>query len=247
MYNGEIDMLNFRLHELNDFVDYFIITECVYTFKGDKKELQFPKIESSLSAFKNKIIYLPNSTLYSSTDAWANEIGQRKHLQVGLQNLNDNDLVLLSDVDEIPDTNVLKQIRGANLRGQYKFLQHFYYYNIKCRCKGLWSGTVITDAITFKTIGSDMQQLRDSRFVIADITLNGGVTGWHFSYFGNIQAIIKKIKSFSHQEYNNEKYIDPIKIKETIEQGKDIFFRSNMQFEHVQNEQYLPKHIHMLK
>jgi len=247
MYNGESDMLNFRLHELYDHVDLFIITECEYTFKGDKKELLYPKIAEKFVVFSDKIKYVPNNMLYSSTDAWANEIGQRKFLQTGLPVLNNDDLILLSDVDEIPDTNVLKQLRNANLHGQYKFLQHFYYYNTKCRCKNLWPGTVVVDAATFTQSGSDMQQLRNSRFTIADITLHNQVTGWHFSYFGDVNAIIRKIKNFSHQEYNNAKYTDPEKIKEAIEQGKDIFFRSNMEFDHIQHETYLPKYVHMLQ
>ncbi len=54
LYNGEEKMLNFRLHELNDYVNYFVICESPYTFSGRKRELKFNINKFNGTNFKDK-------------------------------------------------------------------------------------------------------------------------------------------------------------------------------------------------
>ncbi len=243
-------MLKFRLNELTTVVDYFIIVEASHTFKGDPKPLVFSL--DSFKDFKQKIIYVPCHVAPNS-DPWQNERNQRKFLKEGFKNISvmSNDLVMLSDVDEIPDINVLKQIKESGLVGCRTFYQNFFYYNLECRNTKKWPGTSIIDVYTFNTKAKfDFELLRNARHSFELIGNRDDYTsgGWHFSYFGDVNYIINKIKSFSHQEYNTDEYTNSEIIKNLIKEGKDLFFRSDEHFTVVpiSEQTYLPNHINLL-
>lgn len=239
-------MLNFRLEELNDVVDYFIIVEANCTFKGSSKPLTFNI--NKYEKFKDKIIYKV-CELPPELDAWQNETNQRCYLKEGLKDLQikGGDLILISDVDEIPDIKDLVFYKNNGINEARTFYQNFYYYNYKCRNIKKWSGSVLLSAFIFKTqFNANCETVRKSRWGLPLIGDNYESGGWHFSYFGDTDYIINKIQSFSHQEYNNEKYTNPDSIKKLIESGKDLFFRSDEKFEILKFQKYLPKHIHLL-
>lgn len=72
-------------------------------------------------------------------------------------------------------------------------------------------------------------------------------SGWHFSYFGDVNFIINKIKSFSHQEFNSDKYIDEKWLEYAINNRKDLFFREyNIKYITIEENQYLPQNYKML-
>ena len=119
MYFDEDLLLDLRLHTLNKFVKKFVITEATYTHNGAKKKLNFDI--SKFSKYKEKIIYIvvenepPNILKISENDSdekkgkklilngMARDYYQRENLHKGLENANNNDLVLISDLDEIPN------------------------------------------------------------------------------------------------------------------------------------------------
>ena len=251
LYNGESKMLNFRLHELNEYVDKFVIVEGAYTVGGNKKELKFDL--NLFSNFKEKIIYKVCETP-PMTNAWDNEKTQRNYLKEGFRGMEimSNDVIMLSDVDEIPDLMFLQNIKKQNFRGVKTSFHNFYYYNLECRKKTKWPGTVFISADLFqKEAKFNFDLLRNARHSFPLIGKHGDYTsgGWHFSYFGDINYIINKIKSFSHQEYNSEKYTNPDTIKLLIESKKDLFFRGDdsEQFTLDGKETYLPKFVDLLK
>jgi beta-1,4-mannosyl-glycoprotein beta-1,4-N-acetylglucosaminyltransferase len=248
LYNGEERMLVFRLHELNDVADKFIIVEANTGFSGNKKPLRF-NIDK-LHKFKDKIIYKPY-TITPSNNAWENEANQRRHLINGLFEAAPEkaDLVMLSDVDKIPDTDILANIKSTGLHGALAFYHNFYYYNYRCRNINKWAGTVLTSIDGLNGLfNNDFEIVRNSRWGVHKIGSPGDYNsgGWHFSYFGDENYIIDKIKNFSHQEYNNPTYTDPEKIKNLIKEGKDLFFREEQKYEFLDNQTYLPKNINLL-
>lgn len=251
LYNGEEKMLNFRLHELDKYVNKFVIVEGEYTFKGDSKQLQFDI--TKFSKFKNKIIYTP-CNLKPVANAWSNETNQRNYLKEGFRNLTimSNDVVMLSDVDEIPDLTFLEHIKNEGFFEVKTSFHNFYYYNLECRKKGKWPGTVIINAKFFQDkLNFNFDVIRNARHSFPLIGKQGDYSsgGWHFSYFGDENYIINKIKSFSHQEYNNEKYTNPKTIKQLIKDKKDLFFRTETTEEFVDSskETYWPVYVDLLK
>ena len=119
IYFDEEIVLDLRLNMLNPLVDYFVIVESKFTHKGDKRDLKFDI--NKFNEFKDKIIYLVfdeepiNIERLNDDDvedeksrklilnAARRENGQRNFITNGLMEANENDLVLISDVDEIPN------------------------------------------------------------------------------------------------------------------------------------------------
>lgn len=244
-FYNELKMLSFRLKELNDAVDYFVLCEATLTFSGQPKELIYQNNKHLFEEYNHKIIHVivdDMPTNISNLDNWEREYYQRNSLMDGIMQLDvkDTDVILISDCDEIAKPELLKQIKihGLNIFVDEKnskygslnnegyddtivaFLQDFYYYNLECKHTNMWSHPKAMTFTKLKEIGSlnKARQLNDK----IQYYQNGG---WHFSYFGDVDNIINKIKSFSHQEYNKEEYLNKEKIEEYIKNNKDLFGR----------------------
>lgn len=114
---NELDLLEIRLKYLYDFVDYFVIVEADTSFNGEAKQMFFKENSERFSPYMNKIIYVPiNMKSYEDENkvAWKREEFQRNSILNGLINLDitDTDIILISDVDEIPDIEILKSINS---------------------------------------------------------------------------------------------------------------------------------------
>ena len=122
MYFDEEVVLDVRLNSLDKYVDYFVIVESNFTHKGDRRDLKFN--HNKFDKFKNKIIYLvydkqpkgietvnkndsedEKSRKYI-LNAALRENEQRNFIQDGLNKAEDNDIILISDVDEIPNLSL---------------------------------------------------------------------------------------------------------------------------------------------
>jgi beta-1,4-mannosyl-glycoprotein beta-1,4-N-acetylglucosaminyltransferase len=247
IFSNEKKMLNFRFHELNEVVDKFIIVESDKTFTGVHKGLNF-NIDD-YSKFKDKIIYKPFIADFSSY-AWTNEYQQRRYLKSGYDDLpiGNDDLIVLSDVDEIPDPLVLNRFKNENFKGIRTFYHDLYYNNFRTKKIHKWSGSLVIDNETFiKNYNCDFESLRGNRDNIEKIGVEKREGGWHLSYFGDVDFIINKIKSFSHQEFNTPEHTDPEKIMKCINEGKDLLQRSDNDTIVLDTlDPYLPKHINLL-
>ena len=100
-YWDEDLLLDLRLNILNNFVDYFVIVEGNKTWQNNPKKLRF-NIDN-FSKFKNKIIYIPVEDMPGGDNPYLRENHQRNAISRGLQNANDEDLIIISDLDEIPN------------------------------------------------------------------------------------------------------------------------------------------------
>ena len=112
MFNNELDVLNFRLHELNEHVDKFVIYENSWTFSGNKKPLYFEENKEMFSKFSGKIVHIKSNT--RGKNNWKSEYSQRHEVLakgVSSLNLNNKDVVSFCDLDEIIDPKL--QTRAA--------------------------------------------------------------------------------------------------------------------------------------
>ena len=156
MYFDEEIVLEVRLNTLDKFVDYFVIVESKFTHKGDPRDLKFN--HKKFEKFKDKIIYLiydelpkevepinnqDNQNEVSRKSLWNaiyRENGQRNHIEKGLIDAKENDIILISDVDEIPNlTNInFKEVNKKILL----FKQDMFYYKFNLSLPDLiWTGT----------------------------------------------------------------------------------------------------------
>ena len=100
-YWDENLLLDLRFHLLNDVVDYFVIVESTKTWQNNSKELKFDI--SKFQKFKNKILYIPVTDMPEGPNPWEREHFQRNCIVRGLKDSKDDDLVIISDADEIPN------------------------------------------------------------------------------------------------------------------------------------------------
>ena len=107
---NELDILKLRLEILNPIVDKFVIEEARYTFSGQPKELCFEKNKDMFSEFLHKIDYIVVDELNEKLNTHERDKFQKNHLIKGLVDANDNDVIIIGDVDEIPNPKVLKKL-----------------------------------------------------------------------------------------------------------------------------------------
>jgi hypothetical protein len=243
IFNNEIELLQFRFHELNDVVDHFVIVESKQTFTGNPKPLFFSENVDLFQLFLHKVTNIVIEEFPTNIDTWSREYYQRNQIRTGVMqlNLNEDDIVMFSDADEIPDSDTIHQLKQTGLTGIHQLHQHLYYYTIENRCMSTnWTGHKIMPYSEFVNI-PDLHSCRITNYPVID---NGG---WHISYFGGVDRIIKKLQDFSHQEFNNSTYIND-NLHKLVNEGKDLFHRNNVLFEHIpiENNTYRPNNYKML-
>ena len=262
---NELDLLEIRLHTLKDVVDKFVIAEATRTHTGKPKNLVFAENRMRFSEFEAKIIYIRVDDLLSEEEVakdiynlpWVNENRQRNALIKGLVNAGDNDVVMISDVDEIPNPEFVlkaesllaKSVKSVRFSmAIFNFYLNFRDYSnlnwllgtIAVRYSSLLSmeffAEISFDRYTQKSenIGPTVQQLR---FLKPEAILDNA--GWHFSYLGGINMIMQKLAAFSHSEYGSV----PIEIvQKRLENGHDLFGRFG-RFFGVEIDSFFPEYI----
>jgi len=236
IFYNELDMLEYRLSTLYKVVDYFVLVESTRTHAGKEKPLFYSENKVRYEKYADKIIHVVDNGLlekpihdYSKKrmdDVWRNENHQRKSIDLGIKKIqmNEEDLIMVSDVDEIPDPNMLMEINFSNKKIDYANLcQDFYYYNLTYKNTSEdWKFAKIMSYRHYVEIFErNPQCCRDIPSV-----RNIRPAGWHLSYFGDSKFIKNKIEHFSHQEFNQEQFTNIENINKCIETGDDLFERS---------------------
>jgi beta-1,4-mannosyl-glycoprotein beta-1,4-N-acetylglucosaminyltransferase len=230
MYFDEEIVLDLRLNTLDRYVDYFVIVESTFTHRGDRRNLKFD--HKKFEKFKDKIIYLtfdkePDGieAVYENDNegeksrkyilnAAKRENGQRDYIVNGLQKASSEDLILISDVDEIPN---LEEINLDDLKEKIlMFQQDMFYYKFDLKLPNMvWSGT---KGCRKKDLLSPqwLRNIKDKKYSLFRLDIifskikynnikfikNGG---WHFSNIKSPKEIEHKLKSYlHHREFDQE-------------------------------------------
>ncbi len=248
MYYDEDMILEFRLNYLNNYVDKFIIVESTYTHSGKKRKLLFDI--DNYTKFKDKIVYIimdkePNNLLSINENDTSDEKNskyilnavkrenlQRNFIMNGLKNASSDDLIIISDVDEIPNLEN-KDIRGIKNK-IILFNQDFFYYKFNLKLNSFpWYGT---RACKMKNLVSP-QWLRNikskkypswrldtlfSKTKYSDIYfVKKG--GWHFSNMKTPEEIDKKMTTYLHHREYDLNPLGSKNIEKRIKEKKTIY------------------------
>lgn len=234
---NELDILDIRLHELNDIVDKFILVEGTVTFTNIKKPLYYDQNKKRFNKFEKKITHIIVKDNPNTYDPWELERFQFNAIKKGLDKSKDDDVILLSCVDEIPKAIKVKEWIKKNPNDIKVFLQQlsYYYLNLYQTKKNSWKGTKMISKAQVKNY-KDLYEIREKE---ANVKILDG--GWHFSYIGGIKQIQKKIKAFSHQEYNLKYFINEKHLNLAVKNKKDLFERK-LEFKEV-TYRYLPLYV----
>ena len=248
MYFDEEMILDLRLNILNTYVDYFVIVESKYNHKGERRKLLFNK--EKFSNFKDKIIYLIYDEIPSKVEkinlddneetkdtkyimnALYRENGQRNYIINGLSKANDDDIIFISDVDEIPkidDVNFAKLNNKIILFKQdmfyYKFnlcLPNFKWTGSKaCKKKNLispqWLRNIKDRKYSFYRLDTLFSKLKYTSVKI----INDG--GWHFSNIKTPKEIEHKLRSYLHHREFDEQPLSVDEIDKIIKNKQAIY------------------------
>ena len=263
-FHNELDLLEIRLRILNPYVDYFVLVEATKTHPGIDKLLFFEENKERFKEWSNKIIHVivddlpPPRKIYfkkawklSSVlglGRWRPEIYQRNQIKKGLKNCNKEDIIIVSDLDEIPNHAKFKELKENSNEGKVTvFSQKLYYYFLNGFSKPGWGGSKACNFKMFiKSFNGKADRLRKLRSFKLRFDMYFNKTkqssktipngGWHFSYLGNVNFIIEKLSNFCHLE--NYKLIDwenPEKIKEQIEKGRFVFWDMPINYVPIDN------------
>lgn len=252
---NELDLLEIRLNHLYEVVDRFVIVEATKTHQFKDKPLFYEENKQRFEKFADKIVHVIVDSYPENPDGntWIYEHHQRNAILEGLKDLSEDVTIMISDLDEIPSHDSIKH--ALTKKGIRIFRQDAFYYYINClnaseqgKERYRWNGTIMLNIKLvrkfkpqyFREMGMlllgvfrpeflhrnyyKMQKFKKftSKGMKIDFIKNGG---WHFSYLGGVEAIIKKIESFAHNEYNKPEFKDPETIKKRIAAGEDIFGR----------------------
>ena len=232
IYFDEKDLAEIRINILKDYVDYFVICESKQNHRGEFKGLNFPL--EKFEKIKEKIIYLTFDNFPKFETTWERQNYQRNYLINGLKKADKNDLVLFSDADEIPNPSLILEYHQKHKDKIGIFIQRFFYYKLNlnvpsyaqwegtrvCKMKYLKSFTWLRDKVKVKNLRYGFWRFDKYKNIIR---IDNG--GWHFSFLGSAEFISNKIKSYTHSEFDNDKYTNLEEIKLRINKFRDPFDR----------------------
>ena len=246
-YFNEDHIVDLRLNILNQYVDYFVISESTKTHQGKDKKINFDI--KKFSKFRDKIKFIVAD--YKEIINFKKHTGgespieqhQRNSLIKGIENASSEDLIILSDSDEIPDLTKLIEINNNKKFIAFSQKMFMYKMNLQNIEESNWIGSKITKKKNITT----MQNLRNLKFKnypfwrIDKYNLQIIKGGWHFSFLQTPQQILEKIKSFSHGEFNNQD-INVKSIQEKMLKNEDIFGRGTT-LKKIKIDSSFPKYI----
>lgn len=257
---NELDILKLRLNILDPVVDKFIIEEATVTFSGEPKELCFEKNKALFKEFLPKIEYIVVDDSPMDVTTHLRDKFQKNALVRGLMEASEEDVIILSDVDEIPNPDTLRKIIAEFDKDKiYHFAQRMFYcflnmeevsgslLSITGEFPGverkMWLGTKVFGKKSIPANG--IIELREAP-TTAPNAVRVADGGWHFGYMGSRQEsdvskrIGTKVVAAAHQEYNNQDIL--AEARDRLILGQDMFGRQ-ARFERVEVDETYPKYL----
>jgi beta-1,4-mannosyl-glycoprotein beta-1,4-N-acetylglucosaminyltransferase len=257
---NELDILEIRLNILDPYVDYFILSEATKTFSGIEKPLYYQENKERFEKFNHKIIHnIVEDTTSPELHPYQRDVFQKDNIKkVILENISDDDVIIWSDVDEVPNPEAIEDLESY-------FEQDAIFHFAQENCMGYlnlvevggiiramtsdwdyedrprWLGTKvfgksILEKYTLSELRSKQEKEKNYRIFPG---------GWHWSYVGSEglsveERVLKKIECAAHSELNNEQ------IKQNVarvKDNKDPLGRDYAVYQTVSIDESYPKYI----
>jgi predicted O-methyltransferase YrrM len=225
---NELDLLELRLRELEDVVDWFVLAEAPVTHAGQAKPLYFAENKRAFRPWLDKIRHVVVEDMPMGPDPWLRENHQRNALARGLAGAGPTDGIIISDCDEIPSADAVRRWPGDSRM----LAQMFAYYWINCLGGG-WSGSRILPYAEF-TRHPNATAIRLTEFPL----LERG--GWHVSFAGGPDRIVQKLEAYAHQDVNQDRFKARDHLTRVSAAGADLFGRAGHQWHFEPLDQRFP-------
>ena len=245
---NELDLLEIRLNVLKDVVDKFVLVEAGETHTGKPKPLFFKENKARFAEFGDRIVHVCIDRFPAGHDAWWNENYQRNMILEGLAGAAPDDVVMISDMDEIPRPEIVSVVARKGGVWRFNHISYGFYLNfIDLRCRNM-CGTKLLSYHDLTT-GFDGVETNYNEFMPKD--LNSGTTvtkirrrhfppqkggerlvknaGWHFTCLGGAKALLAKMRAVApHHDFDPD---DPSltvgKVESLLERGQGPALKMN--------------------
>jgi hypothetical protein len=252
-FYNELDLLEIRLRELWNLVDYFVISEANTTHSGRPKEFIFLDNLERFKPWLDKIIHVKVEDMPGVIDGncWHNERHQRNCLVNGLTNVDNQDIILLGDIDEFIRPSAIEELKNDFEHNFWGFRMPMFNY----RFNYMWTtpliyqvqtqGMTVERAVSFPNF-SYIREIYGTCWANRPTVYSDNQekclqhAGWHFSSLGDSKDVANKYRSFAHSEL--EWKADSIDVESLIAENKTSI-GPNHRFEPVMLDDYFPKTI----
>ena len=248
---NELDLLELRLLELDPLVHRFVLVEAPQTFTGLPKPLHFKLNRDRFERFLPKIVYVELEEFPASlVSAWDREYFSRRAIMRGLTGAAPDDLVLISDVDEIPKpANLEATLRSPGSARRLTVFEseaYLHYLNTRSRLPGI----VQSPRLLARRYLRDPQAVRSLRPRISKSPVWGPAlefarpllgplrswsqlghplavkvehgAAWHFASLGGVDAITDKLLAYSHTEVATPANLDRARMANALAEGRSV-------------------------
>ena len=229
---NELDLLELRLTELAGVVDRFVVVEATRTHKGTLKPLYYAENKARFAEWEDKIVHIVCPLADDGDGLPAirrREMIQRNAIIQGIRDCADNDILLISDCDELPRSELIPSHIEDGVIATY--LQKLYYFDFNTYAPDrVWPGTRVcrvadARALSPHVIRNGLGQ--PDRIYPQYMHIENG--GWHYSYFGGAAAIQHKMTEFLHQELVTSANTTQAAIEQKVSEARDIWGRDGEQ------------------
>lgn len=226
IFYDELMLLGIRLRELNPYVDKFVLVEATHTFSGEPKRLYYDEVKDTkvFAPFKDKIIHHIYDVAPFS-NRWQNEHSQRDAIGKCLTDAKPDDIIIVSDADEIMNSHIFPQLKTLQVPGRLSFKVFYYFFNCLstepsyrpafCRYRDYSSAQFLSSGTSMTVAASDNDY---HKIVIPD-------AGWHFSYLMSADRIAKKIEVLCEVFLDTPYFRNKERIQRCIDFATDLYER----------------------
>ena len=222
IFNNELDLLEIRINELKDLEVTHVLVQANKTFTGNDRKF--------IDITHPRVVDIRITDMPDGDDPWERERFQRNAIMRGLGEAKNDDIVIISDADELPSDKAVNEFHSK----QYTFayvLMDMYLYFLNCKTPATWSSArMMKYSFLNGKLPEELRHTGCPHFVTG---------GWHMTYIGGVEAVKNKIKSFSHQEVNTEEFLASLDRKISI--GESLWSNDILNF--VALDSSFPKYL----
>ncbi len=240
-------IFDLRYNILKDYVDLMVVCESKYDHRGNFKKLNFD-FKKNYNTEKIKYLVL-EEPFPKNNNSWNNQAVQREFILKNLNFVDDNDYIMFSDPDEIPNPKILKNLKLKKKYGIFFQKMFTFKLNLFNKYETPWEGTRICkkkhlksfDWLRQKVVSKNLKKgfWRIDKEKNIEIIDNGG---WHFNYLLEPKDISKKFKSLAETSWDKEEFYDEKIIEAKIKNKEDLFNRGH-KFEQIVIDESYPDYI----
>jgi hypothetical protein len=250
-FYNELDLLELRFAELYDHVDHFVLVEANRTFQNNLKPFYFSENQHKFAQYMDKVIHVQVDDMPTDTDAWGREAHQRNSIAQGLADADAEDIIIVSDLDEIIRPSTINAMRADTETVIWGLRMPLFYFKFNYMLTTTDSTYTTWAMACRKQLLTSAEDLRRNRFALNGFALNHNANGirmmehagWQFSYLGDTEFARSKIQSFAHVETNRPEVLDSLDIEQSVANGDGLGPSALERFEPVQIDSYMPTSI----